>query len=251
MSAVSMLFTYTLLPKEPPPSADGSKDMDKAPGPGGRRPSAFDWRTYAEYFGRPHLRALYTQFFLFSFAFSCFFSGFALFAKYNEHLRWGPDDVAYLFSYAGFLGIVLQGGLLGRLVKRFGELRLTIASFIASIIAYAIVGFAQTVAMLIIASTINAFGQGVLRPVLTARMTQAVGKDEQGVVLGISGSLGSVAMMLAPPTGGLFLDHQQVVEWAMVPTVISFIGLVVTLIWSGVAPSPAGTKAGGELPSGP
>jgi DHA1 family tetracycline resistance protein-like MFS transporter len=194
---------------------------------------------------------MYTQFFLFSFAFSCFFSGFALFAEHNEHLRWSEDEVGYLFAYAGFLGIVLQGGLLGRLVKRFGELRLTIASFSASIIAYAIVGFSTAVYTLILASTINAFGQGVLRPVLTARLTQGVGRDEQGVVLGISGSLGSVAMALAPPTGGFLLDHHHLVAWAMVPAGISFIGLVVTLVWPGVPPKRTGAPAGGELPSAP
>src|SRR5688572_17535561 len=64
LSAFSMFCTYTLLPKEPPPSGT-TQDA----GPAGRRPSAFDWRVYAEYFGRPQLRALYVQFFLFSFAF--------------------------------------------------------------------------------------------------------------------------------------------------------------------------------------
>jgi MFS family permease len=245
-SAVAMLFTYLLLPEEPPP-----KTADTAPGPGGRRPSAFDWRTYAEYFGRPHLRALYTQFFLFSFAFSCFFSGFALFAEHNPDLRWSEDEVGYLFAYAGFLGVIMQGGVLGRLVKRYGELRLTVASFVASIVAYAVVGSAKTALVLILASTINAFGQGVLRPVLTARLTQAVGRDEQGVVLGISGSLGSVAMALAPPTGGFLLDHHHLVEWAMVPAGVSLLGLIITLVWSGVQPKTAGAKPPGELPSGP
>jgi len=117
------------------------------------------------------------------------------------------------------------------------------------IVAYAIVGFATSVTMLILASTVNAFGQGVLRPVLTARLTQAVGKHEQGVVLGISGSLGSLAMILAPPTGGILLNHHWLLGWAMVPTAVSVLGLIAVLAWSGVTEKATSTPPEPELHS--
>lgn len=237
-SATAMFFTYVLLPKKEAPPSHGKPEI----GPGGRRPGAFDWATYAEYFGRPALRALYLQFFLFSFAFSCFFSSFALFAKFNPYLRWGPDEVGYLFAYAGFLGILLQGGLLGRLVKRYGEFKLSIFAFVASIAAYMLVGFATTVAMLVIATTVNAFGQGILRPVLTARLTQAVDRHEQGVVLGISGSLGSIAMALAPPTGGAMVNEGWLLAWAMIPTTVSLFGLIAVLAWARDTEKPRATQ---------
>ena len=245
MSATAMLLTYILLPKNEAPPEGRGPEM----GPGGRRPSAFDWRTYAEYFGRPALRGLFVQFFLFSFAFSCFVGGFALFANLTPELHWSSDEVGYLFAYSGFLGIILQGGLLGRLVKKYGEFKLSIFAFTASIIGYGLVGFATTVAMLVIAATVNSFGQGIVRPVLTARLTQAVSKTEQGVVLGISGSLGSVAMALSPPTGGLFLDDGYLFAWAMVPTVTSALGLIAVLFWARVTENRAGTPPGPELQS--
>jgi len=238
LSALSIICTGTLLSSEKPPQ--GAVQAD---GPRGRRPSAFDWRVYAEYFGRPVLRAIYIQFFLFSFAFSLFFSGFALFAKHNPELQWGSDEVGYLFTYSGFLGIIMQGGLLGRMVKKFGEFKLTLLGFVASAISYGLIGFSQTVALLIVASTVSAFGHGVLRPVLTARLTQAVGRHEQGVVLGISGSLGSVAMALAPPTGGAMLDDAHLVAWAMIPAGVSVIGLLFTFLWSGVTARPVHSGA--------
>jgi MFS transporter, DHA1 family, tetracycline resistance protein len=229
LSAISITCTYLLLPKEPPPSG-----AIQAEGPGGRRPSAFDWRVYAEYFGRPELRALYAQFFLFSFAFSCFFSGFALFAEHNPHLRWGADEVGYLFAYSGLLGIIMQGGVLGRLVKKYGEYRLTVFAFVAAVASYVLVGFSTSVMMLVGASTLSTFGHGLLRPVLTSRLTQAVGRHEQGVVIGISGSLGSVAMAMAPPVGGFLLDRDHIVAWAMIPASVSLLGLLFTVVWSGV-----------------
>lgn len=233
LSATAMLATYLLLPSAGSlPKATVTAGADA--GPGGRRPSLFDVRTYTDYFGRPALRALYIQFFLFSFAFSSFFSGFALFAERRltyEGLPWGAREVAWLFTYAGFLGIVLQGGLLGRLVKRYGELKLSIAGFVTAIVAYAMFGFAYTLTVVILATTISSFGSGVLRPVLTSRITQVVGRHEQGVVIGISGSLSSVAMAMGPPTGGLLLNHGMTTAWALVPATASVLGLAATIAW--------------------
>ena len=244
LSAISIICTATLLSSEKPPQAEAQDQ-----GPRGRRPNAFDFRIYAEFFGRPALRALYFQFFLFSFAFSLFFSGFALFAKHNPLFHWGSDEVGYLFTYSGMLGIIMQGGLLGRMVRKFGEFKMTLFGFVAATISYSLVGFAETVAMLIISSTVSAFGHGVLRPVLTARLTQAVGRHEQGVVLGISGSLGSVAMAMAPPTGGAMLDNNHLLAWAMIPAGVSLLGLVVTSLWSGVPARPANTLPEARLQS--
>lgn len=240
LSGVSILCTATLLPKDEPKDATVVAAPDAGPqGPAGRRPSAFDWRVYAEYFGRPELRALYLQFFLFSFAFSAFMSGFALFSEHNIAFLWGTREVGYLFMYSGFLGVLLQGGLLGRLVKKYGEYRLTVFGFIAAAVAYTTIGFAGSALMLYVAATVNTFGHGVLRPVITARLTQSVGRHEQGVVLGISGSLSSVAMSLAPPTGGVMLTQHWLVAWALIPAAVSLVGLLVTLAAAKLAPPTA------------
>jgi MFS family permease len=232
LSLTSILATYALLPAEPPKHAlPAGGDA----GPGGRRPSPFDFRIYAEYFRRPGLLALYGQFFLFSFAFSCFFSGFALYAERKfttgDGQPWGAKEVGYLFAYTGLLGIILQGGLLGRLVKRFGELKLTIAGFASCAVAYAMVGLAHELTLLVAGATISAFGNGVLRPVITSRLTQAVGRHEQGVAIGISGSLSSVAMAFAPPTGGAMLEGHWLTAWALVPATVVALGLIATLAW--------------------
>ena len=226
LSAGSMICTYTLLePGAPKPwSADGTPAVAAATGPGGKRPGLFDLAIYLDYFRRPGLGALYLQFFLFSFAFSAFMSGFALFAK--QQFKWTPREVGYLFAYSGFLGIVLQGGLMGRLVKRFGEAALATAGFVAIVVAYVTLGFAETVAMLVVVATIAAFGNGVLRPVITSLLTQRVGRHEQGVALGISGSLSSLAMTMAPPTGGILLNHHALVAWALVPAIAAALGLI-------------------------
>ena len=251
LSLTSILATYTLLPSEPPKLAPAAGDA----GPGGRRPGVFDIQTYAEFFRRPGLLPLYVQFFLFSFAFSCFFSGFALYAerkfKTADGTPWGAAEVGYLFAYTGLIGILLQGGLLGRIVKRFGEFNLTVAGFLSCAIAYACVGLAHELTLLLVGATISTFGNGVLRPVITSRLTQNVGPHEQGVAIGILGSLSSCAMMLAPPTGGAMLEGHRLLAWALVPATVVTLGLIVTLLTPGPRAQDAarGPRAEGPLPA--
>jgi MFS family permease len=235
LSAGSMVCTYLLL--EPgTPGAQGAQGVHgdaAAAGPGGKRPGVFDLGTYLEYFKRPGLGSLYLQFFLFMFSFSAFMSGFALFAERrfttSDGLPWTSREVGFMFAYSGFLGIILQGGVMGRLVKRFGEARIALAGFIAVVIAYLMLGFAYTLAALLVVSTISAFGNGVLRPVITSLLTQRIGRHEQGVAIGISGSLSSLAMTVAPPIGGTLLDHHWLVAWALVPATAAALGLIVAL----------------------
>jgi MFS family permease len=235
LSAGSMICTYTLLEPGTPGSRDPHSPVPQATasGPGGKRPGLFDLEVYLAYFRRPGLGALYLQFCCFSFAFSAFMSGFALFAERrftrSDGLPWTAHEVGFLFAFSGFLGIILQGGILGRLVKRFGEAKVVLAGFAAAVAAYVVLGFAETLVVLLVVSALSAFGNGVLRPVITSQITQQVGRHEQGVAIGISGSLSSLTMTLAPPIGGILIDHGWLVAWALVPATAALLGLIVAL----------------------
>lgn len=237
LSLLSIFCTYTFLERTPPPGAGQDARGD---GPGGRRPSAFDWKIYAEYFRRPELGKILVQFFLFSFAFSCFTSNFALFAERrfltSGGAPWGAGEVGKLFAYSGLLGIILQGGILGRLVKRYGEHKLVIAGFLSCAAGYAVLGNAYDLTILLVSATILSFGNGVLRPALTARITQVVGRQEQGTAIGISQSLGSIALILAPPTGGFLINHHWLLPWALVAGGVSALGLLAAIASRSKAP---------------
>ena len=245
LSLASMVCSYTLLEPGLPAGATA------AAGPGGVRPSVFDLSVYLAFFRRPGLGSLYLQFFLFTFSFSAFMSGFALFAERrftNDGHFWTSREVGYLFAYSGFLGIILQGGLIGRLVKRFGETGLALAGFVSIVTAYIVLGFTLVVPLLIVVTTISAFGNGVLRPVLTSAITQLVDRHEQGAAIGISGSLSSLAMTIAPPVGGALLglagpldqlDAKWLMVWTLVPATAAAIGLAAALIRRARRPAAA------------
>ena len=220
MSALSILCTATLL--------KGGRQSEHA---FDDREAVFHWRTYTKYFSRPGLRERLFQFLFFITSFSMFISGFALFAErrftYQGH-PFGPREIGYVFGYVGFLGIILQGGLIGRLVKRFGESTLVAAGFVALAIGYFGLGIASSFGLLIVTGTLAAFGNGVIRPALTSLITQQAGRQEQGVVLGITQSLMSMASIVSPIVAGLLIQHQMLTAWAWVAAGLAAIGVALS-----------------------
>jgi MFS family permease len=81
---------------------------------------------------------------------------------------------------------------------------------------------------LIAVATLAAFGQGVLRPTLTSLITQNADRHEQGIVLGLTQSLMSIAQVAAPPLGGFLIGTGLLPEWAFVAALAAGLGLVAT-----------------------
>jgi MFS family permease len=225
LSASSIVCTSTLLPKAEPHTDAGDA------GPGGRRLNILDWKAYAEYFARPKLGRLLWQFFFFAFSFALFISGFALYAqrRYTLHGQpFGAKEVGYVFAWVGFLGLIIQGGLVGRLVKLLGERTLVWTGFAISALGYGLLAWTRTVAGLLGASTINSCS-GVLRPAVTSLITQQAGRREQGVVLGLTQSITSVSQIVAPIIAGSLIDHGQLGAWALATAGVAFLGMLVSL----------------------
>jgi MFS family permease len=225
LSATSVICTMALLPKATPHAAGENA------GPGGKRLGLLDWGRYAEYFARPGLGKLLWEFFFFAFPFSLFMSGFALFAaqryEWNGHPV-GAKEVGYFFAYVGFLGIILQGGLMGRLVKKFGERRLVQTGFLSAGVGYVLLGLTQTVKQLIGAATVSSYGMSVLRPSITALITHKAGRHEQGVVLGLTQSITAISSVIAPAVAGAMIDRHLLTPWAMLTGAFAFVGLMLS-----------------------
>jgi DHA1 family tetracycline resistance protein-like MFS transporter len=230
LSATSIVCTWTLLPQVTPGEA-GGKGGD--PGPGGRRLGLLEWSGYLEFFRRPGLRELLLEFFLFALCFSSFTSGFALFAE--RRFTWqghpfGAKQVGYVFAYVGFLGVILQGGLIGRLVKWLGEPRLVKSGFLCTAIGYGALGFIYRIPDLLGISAVASYGTGVLRPAVTSLITQKASKQEQGVVLGLTQSLTSIAQILSPLLSGFLIGQNWLAAWAIVAGGIAFCGFLLSSV---------------------
>jgi MFS family permease len=181
-------------------------------------------------FKRPALGLLLGQFFVFVFAFAYFAQGIGLFSQ--GRLTWagrpfGPTEVGLTFAYCGALGIVIQGGLIGRLVSWMGERRLVQVGFFCDVMGYAVLAFASNLLLFLLACTLFSCGNSALRPSLTSLVTQRAGRAEQGAVLGVLGSLQSIGQVVAPPLGGALIDAELLTWWGLGLSLICVLGLVV------------------------
>jgi MFS transporter, DHA1 family, tetracycline resistance protein len=246
LSFTSILATAFLLPDERTLRPERSLAAAGEVGPAGRRLGLFDWGAYAQYFRRPALATSLVQFFLFAFAFAVFTSGFSLFAErrfvWDGH-AFRAREVSFVFAYAGLLGVFIQGGLVGRVVRRFGERHVAIVGFALSAVAYALLGWSATIVVLIVSMTIAAFGTGPLRPALTSLVSRNAAAEEQGVVLGLSQSLGSVAQITAPLLGGWLIQHDRLAGWAALAAGAMAVGTALAIFTRADGSAPGAAPA--------
>jgi MFS transporter, DHA1 family, tetracycline resistance protein len=154
---------------------------------------------------RPVLSRLIVIFFLVILAFAAMESIFALWAL--RRLDWGPEKVGYVFAYLGLLSAITQGGLIRPLNKRFGEERLLLCGLVLLVVGLVVVPFAHDLAVLALAFAALAVGLGLTQPALNSLISRRAGGGEQGAVLGVTQSLGSLARVLGPLAAGyLFAD---------------------------------------------
>jgi MFS family permease len=217
MSFTSIIATIVLIRGGEAPKAEATD-----------RWAAFRWGTYTQYFSRPALRPLLLQFLFFMLSFTTFISGFALFAE--RRFTWngqpfGPREIGYVFAFVGFLGIILQGLLIGRLVARFGEARLAAAGFASLVIGYFFLGATTSIVLLLLVAIVAGFGNGVLRPALTSLVTHQAGPTEQGIVLGITQALTSIAAIVAPFAAGTLIEGGWLSAWAWLAAALAGVGL--------------------------
>ncbi len=154
---------------------------------------------------RPVLSRLILVFFLVILAFAAMESTFALWAM--AQFKWGPEQVGYVFAYIGVLSAILQGGLIGRLAHRFGEERLLLAGLVLICAGLLALPFARDVAWLGVAVSGLALGMGLTQPSLNSLISRRAGRAEQGSVLGVTQSVGSLSRVLGPALAGMLFGE--------------------------------------------
>ncbi len=150
---------------------------------------------------RPVLSRLILVFFLVILAFAAMESTFALWAMAQFH--WGPEQVGYVFAYVGILSAILQGGLIGRLAQRYGEERLLLGGLVLLCFGLVLLPFARDLAVLGVAVSGLALGMGLTQPSINSLISRRAGREEQGSVLGVTQSVGSLSRVVGPALAGV------------------------------------------------
>jgi MFS family permease len=152
----------------------------------------------------PVLRRLLLTLFLLNLAFVGLQSNFPLFSQ--ARFGWGPSANAAFYAFVGVCAVLTQGILLPRVQPRFGERRLVLWGLVALAAGLAGVGAAPAPWALYPAVALAALGSGLAIPALTALLSSQSDSTRQGVLLGGTAALLSLAQIAAPALAGFSFD---------------------------------------------
>ena len=115
--------------------------------------------------------------------------------------------VGYLFGFIGIIQVALQGGMVGRLARRFGERKLLIGGCVLATLALAALPLAGTWGAIYACAFGLACGHGLSQPSVASLISRAAAADRQGGTLGVSQSAASLARVLGPALGGALFQQ--------------------------------------------
>jgi MFS transporter, DHA1 family, tetracycline resistance protein len=171
--------------------------------------------SFLRLFSRPDIGALIVVFALAAFAQILQQTTWVLYTNFK--FGWGPNENGIALFCVGLTAAIVQAGLLSRLIKSMGEVRLSlIGLFVASII-YFLTGLASAGWMIYVLIGLN-FLSYAANPALQAIVSKATDPKEQGALMGSLQSLSSLAIVVAPIISTQLLavvTHYPKGDWRM------------------------------------
>ena len=178
-------------------------------------------------------------------AFALMESAFTLFADHRWHLT--AMEVGRMFGISGLLTVIVQGGLIGRLVKRFGEAKLLPAGVLILAIGLVMLPFAPPFGAMVAVFALISVGQSISTPSLNSLISKGAQADEQGFVLGTNQSLSALGRVVGPAMSGLLFAGIAPEAPFMVSAGILVFGFFISLAAVRQHSAATATCAGGKF----
>jgi DHA1 family tetracycline resistance protein-like MFS transporter len=214
LSAVNLVVAFFLLPETRKPDST-------------TRPRPVSPAAFLRVASHPVVGLCVVLTFVLTVSFAIMESSFTLFA---EHVR-GLDAVGVgrMFAVAGVVMIVVQGGLIRPLVKRFGEAALVPAGIAMLAVGLALLPFAPPFVPMVSVFILMAIGQGISGPSLNAMISRGTTEDEQGFVLGTNQSMSALARGIGPALAGVLYGSVAPSAPFLVSSGVLVLGLILAV----------------------
>jgi DHA1 family tetracycline resistance protein-like MFS transporter len=193
-STIAWVLVLTRLPESLP--------RDAGPRPPAR---VVSWRGITDVIKLPGVGPLVLVGALGVLGFAMFEGTFALYL--GVRFEWDPRSAAFAFAAIGLLSAAVQGGLIRRIVPRFGEPRLIVAGIVLAAGGFAGLALARGIPTLVAAMTLLAVGQGLLGPSTSGLLSRSTPEDEQGAVFGTYSSAQTLARMISYSAANVLLGR--------------------------------------------
>jgi MFS transporter, DHA1 family, tetracycline resistance protein len=157
------------------------------------------WQQLLNSLKQPRLSFVLTIYFLSIVAFSIMTTVFSLFMMFR--LGYDPWHNGWIFAFVGIVSALIQGGLIGKLVKRFGEPLLVVVGALLCAASLFVIPF-ETPLMglmgILLIGAATSIGNALMAPSLSSLASKSASAGEQGGVLGVTQSVASLARAVGP-----------------------------------------------------
>ena len=126
---------------------------------------------------------------------------------WKEYFLASDQQIGYLFAYVGVISVIVQGGLISQLNKRFGEHKLFLWGHIAAFIGVFFVPFIPSTTLFTLGLGILLFfaiGTSLVNPINISMISLYSYTQKQGQIMGYGQSINSLARILGPVSGSIF-----------------------------------------------
>jgi multidrug resistance protein len=235
LSLSAAAFGFFVLPESLPPDRRTTAPLSL---------QALDpFRLVGDAVRRPGLRGIFGAVFAVGFALSGLRTNFGVLMSVRYHL--GPGSTAGFLTYAGAIGVVVQGGVLRRISGRWPDRRIATVGLAIMAIGMGGLAIAPGVWALWVTLFFFGVGQALSNPTLSAVISAAAPATEQGAVLGASQAIQSLSFILGPLWAGEVFDWWG--PWAPYATGAGWLLLALALVAT-TAPPPSSASAVAPAP---
>ena len=161
--------------------------------------------------------------FITNFSMAIFQGTFALYAA--DRAGFGPKEMGTLFTIMGIISVIIQGGMIGRLVKLFGDANLIKAGLFISGVGMALIVLSSHMLTLMISAAIFNIGGSLMGP-STSTLVSKNALGAQGASIGLMQSFGSLGRILGPVMGGILYGIQMNIPYITGASILLLIAIL-------------------------
>jgi multidrug resistance protein len=119
----------------------------------------------------------------------------------------GPNRIWIVFTYVGAISVVTRAGLLGTLVDKLGEPRLSRTGLVLLALGLGLLPLAPNYFVLAPVLALIPLGTAFTFPCVTAMLSHVISSSERGLYMGVQQTFGGVARVIVPLFAGFAYDN--------------------------------------------
>ena len=146
--------------------------------------------------------------------------------------RYGYDakEAGLLLALMGVVMVIIQGGLIGRLTKRYGERVLISTGLFLMGIGLVGAGYTYQIVMFAVMIVVVGIGHAFINPSLSSLVSKAAPKDEVGTTMGVYQSASALGRIVGPPFAGILYVKIGIAWPAYFAAIFALAGLIFAIM---------------------